>query len=113
MNSTDRVSSIFREPWQFGLRGDPFLWNELREHFVAAGIPETQEEFVAQVTATIKELTGSGLRSDTPVFVERYDAGGMSSGYISPQWWRTKGIPLLTQQFASGPVNSRADDILE
>jgi len=110
MVSTDRVKSIFSEPWQWGLRGDLFLWNELREHFATAGIPETQEEFARRITAMIKELTGSDLRSDTPVFVERYDAGGMSSGHISPEWWRTKGIPLLTQQLASGPVNSREDE---
>jgi len=33
--------------------------------------------------------------------VKRYDAGGMSSGYVSPEWWRKEGIPLLKERFFS------------
>ncbi len=113
MSSTDRIQSIFRKPRQWGLRGDPFLWNELREHFRTAGIPETRDEFARQIKTLIRELTGSDLRSDAPVSVDRYQAGGMSSGHISPEWWQTTGIPLLTRQFATGPFSPHEDDSLE
>jgi len=99
MPTSERLKSIFKQPQQWGLRGDPFLWKELQEHFATGGLPENQEEFVAQVESKIKDLTSSDLGGDQPIFVARYDAGGMSSGHISPEWWRATGISLLIRQF--------------
>lgn len=102
MSLSNQIKTVFTEPWQWGLRGDPFLWNELRDHFSAVGLPATSEEFVQQVGSKIKELTGSDLRGDQPIFVERYDAGGMSSGHVCAEWWRGEGIPLLAEQYVDG-----------
>lgn len=33
------------------------------------------------------------------VHVPRYDAGGMSSGHVSPEFWREVAIPLLCERF--------------
>lgn len=98
---SNRVKVVFKEPWQWGLRGDPHLWKELREYFSAAGLPETPEEFVQEVEFQIRAITGSDLNGDEPVFVERYDSGGMSSGHVSPEWWRETGFPLLRSQFGN------------
>lgn len=112
MPSSNRLKRMFKEPRQWGLRGDPFLWNELREHFTTSGLPKSQDEFLEQIETVIKELTGSDLRGDTPIFVKRYDAGGMSSGHVCSEWWRTTGIPLLLKQFGdrSTPSRSRNSD---
>ncbi|QDU46854.1 hypothetical protein Mal52_53770 [Symmachiella dynata] len=106
MSAPNRIQSVFTEPRQWGLRGDPFLWKELRDHFSAAELPETAEKFIAQVELKIKDLTGSMLRGDQPIFVERYDAGGMSSGQICSEWWRETGIPLLQRQYLSSQTCS-------
>ena len=113
MTSSSQIARTFAEPQQWGLRGDPFLWKELREHFLKTALPDTSEEFVQLVESKIEDLIGSDLRSDQPIFVERYDAGGMSSGHISPEWWLTKGVPLLKKQFASDQVVSDEEARLE
>ncbi|MCA9035682.1 MAG: hypothetical protein KDA91_11160, partial [Planctomycetaceae bacterium] len=64
---------------------DPFLWKELREHFLKTALPDTSEEFVQLVASKIEDLIGSDLRRGQPIFVERYDSGGMSSGHVCPE----------------------------
>lgn len=107
MNVNEFVEFIFTEPKQWGLRGDPFLWDELREHFLTNELPESSEDFCDQVGATIKKVIGSDLKDDQHVFVERYAAGGMSSGYVCPEWWRETGFPLLAERFADYSHRSR------
>jgi hypothetical protein len=99
MNSRDEINSIFIEPEQWGLRGDPFLWKELQDHFLTEGLPATTGCFTTVLEHTIRKLTGETLATDDPVFIQRYDKGGMSSGHIAPDWWRTTGIPLLENRF--------------
>lgn len=111
MSKTDRIKFIFAEPQQWGLRGDPFLWKELCEHFSTACLPDTSEEFGAQVKLKIKDLTSSDRLGDQPIFVERYDSGGMSSGHVCSDWWMTKGVPLFQRQFlAFQPISETRED---
>ena len=99
MNSNNEVGFIFREPKQWGLRGDPFLWKELRELFFTEGLPRTAQEFLARLEDAFWKLTGSALSTESSALIQRYDQGGMSSGHVDPEWWRTTGIPLLTSRF--------------
>lgn len=100
MSSHDKVSAMFREPQQWGLRGDPFLWKELRDHFLVAGLPESCQDFDARLEETVRELIGTPLSADNHVFVERYNQGGMSSGHVDASWWRSTGFPLLRKRYA-------------
>lgn len=100
MSSHDKVNAIFREPEQWGLRGDPFLWKELRDRFLLDGLPETTRDFETRLGEIVQELIGAPLAVDTHVFVERYNQGGMSSGHVAPSWWRTTGFPLLRSRYA-------------
>lgn len=94
------MTQIFdKYPKQWGLRGDPFLWAELQAHFKSNAVPKSVDEFRAQLEILIQQLTGCDLDSDEAVFVPRYDAGGMSSGHVSPEFWREIAIPLLCKRF--------------
>lgn len=107
MPSSGRLKTLFNEPRQWELRGDPLLWKELQEHFAASGFPDSQEEFIEQLEAKIEELTGNDLRGGTPIVVERYHAGGMSSGDVCSKWWRATGIPMLLERFEDRSNSSR------
>ena len=91
--------SFDKHPEQWGLRGDPSLWAELQTHFNSNEMPSSVSEFRAQLETIIQQLTGCDLDSDDAVFVPRYDAGGMSSGHVSPEFWREFAIPLLCERF--------------
>ncbi len=73
------------EPRTWGLRGDPYLWQALREHLSGTDIPASVGEAVALLHAAFGELVGLDLVGDPvpSVYLERYAHGGMSSGMIS------------------------------
>ena len=99
-NSGETLNQIFdKHPDQWGLRGDPSLWAELQAHFHISIMPNSVSEFRSQLEILIQQLTGCDLDSDESVFVPRYDAGGMSSGHVSPEFWREIAIPLLCERF--------------
>jgi len=87
------------EPDQWGLRGDPYLWKELKEQLGVAPAPDTEQELVALLGQTIEELVGEPLAKDGQFYVERFAHGGMSSGWVSGEWWLRMGIPLLVERW--------------
>jgi hypothetical protein len=97
----EQIEKLFQEPQQWGLRGDPFLWRELRQHFIETGLPATLSEFMNRLESQFRELVGVSLATDQEsVFIQRYAHGGMSSGQIVPDWWRRTGMPLLKERFS-------------
>lgn len=102
------ISALFDpESAQWGLRGDPYLWREMRQRLASVGCPETARELLAIIEAVFEELTGHPISHTEFIHVEKYSHGGMSSGMISPGFWRDTAIPLLRQRYsttASGRV---------
>ena len=99
-NMGENLNQIFdKHPDQWGLRGDPSLWAELQAHYQDSAVPDSVSEFRSQLEVLIQQLTGCDLDSDESVHVPRYDAGGMSSGHVSPEFWREIAIPLLCKRF--------------
>ena len=88
-----------QESDQWGLRGDRYLWKELKEQLRVALAPDTEHELVALLGQTIKELVGEPLTMEGQLYVERFAHGGMSSGRVSGEWWLVKGIPLLVARW--------------
>jgi hypothetical protein len=88
-----------QEPYQWGLRGDPHLWREIREHFADTPVPETLDELVSLIETTFETLTGHPISEKEHFYIERFNHGGMSGGYISPEFWRDKVIPMMRQRF--------------
>lgn len=94
------LSSIFDEkPSGWGLRGDPYLWEELKKEFKEVVLPKTEEEFLSLLREKYKSITNVSLDEDKHIYIERFSNGGMSSGQISPAFWREDALPLLLERY--------------
>jgi hypothetical protein len=90
------VSKIFEQkPERWGLRGDPFLWDELQQVFTTIPLPCSKTCFIHHFEKFFQELTNHSFKSESDNWVEKYDHGGMSSGGISVQFWRENALPVL------------------
>ncbi|MCG7344812.1 hypothetical protein MHZ92_11760 [Sporosarcina sp. ACRSL] len=92
------VSVIFKpKPETWGLRGDPYLWDEFEKVFSTIPLPCSQTCFLDHFEQFFQELTNHSFRGteDEEIFVERYAHGGMSSGHISVEFWQREALPLL------------------
>lgn len=91
-----KIAKIFEEePIQWGLRGDPFLWSELKERLKEMDMPETPDELKAILEKEYEQLTEHPISYNKHFGVERFRSHGMSSGGVSPEFWVNIGIPLL------------------
>jgi hypothetical protein len=96
------IAAFFEErPYQWGLRGDPHLWDEMSEHFANTPIPDTVDELVRLIEAAFESLTEHPISEETNFYIERFSHGGMSSGVVSPEFWRNKAIPMMRERFES------------
>lgn len=99
MENKRYVSEIFdSKPLQWGLRGDPYLWDDLQKVFNAVEVPHNEEAFLHELLSNIELLIGGTLNQDSIIFVEHYNKGGMSGGSISGDFWIRKAIPLLIKR---------------
>lgn len=104
MKTSKTIASLFEErPFRWGLRGDPFLWQEMRAHFDEIPLPASTRELAELIEAAFALLTGHPLSESEPFFIERFSHGGMSSGMVSPEFWRDKAIPMLQERFDDLP----------
>ena len=100
MDGTSWVDAVFSErPEQWGLRGDPYLWSELRESLRAYERPVGSRELNAILQSEFQRLIGVSVTHPEDVYIERFACGGMSSGYISMTFWRDRAIPELCKRF--------------
>ncbi|MFF9780191.1 hypothetical protein ACF1HJ_41965 [Streptomyces sp. NPDC013978] len=88
------------EPDRWGLRGDPHLWRAMRDHLSHTEIPPSPDAAIALLRATFEELTAldRAEAEASSVYREQYAHGGMSSGMIDLDTWRTRLLPLLTER---------------
>jgi hypothetical protein len=99
MGRPTTVAALFQdEPVRWGLRGDPYLWRDLRRYFEGVECPATSEGLASLVEEAFEELAGFPISHDETVYVEKYSHGGMSSGYVDPKFWRKTAVPLLVSR---------------
>lgn len=99
-NYTERIAQAFgNRPKQWGLRGDPFLWEFLENYFVDNRLPDTLAEFELKVIELFIQKTGKSTYEEEVVYIEDFAHGGMSSGQVDIQQWRENFIPLLMKNF--------------
>jgi hypothetical protein len=112
------IGELFeREPVQFGLRGDPYLWRELRSRFATTALPgdwfELRRLLVDAIADVLEEPLSSresvGWHDGTAaVHVPAFDPGrGMSAGSVHVPWWSHTAIPLILDRFQA---RRRPDD---
>jgi hypothetical protein len=94
-------------PENFGMGGDGFLWDELSSHFTTQALPNSGREVKMALEEAIVKLTSATFDGQDAYFVERYDRGGMSSGYVSRHYWVATGIPLLVSRFRGKAPKTR------
>ena len=95
-NNISVISDLFDPPpEQWGLRGDYFLWLELHRALSNVSVPSKTAILDKMFRTTFLIHTGVELGSENQVFVKRLDQGGMSSGYVSSEFWESKFLPLI------------------
>lgn len=101
MDEVRDLSRIFdEEPSQWGLRGDPVLWEAMRKSFHAVALPKSITALVGLIEMRFEELTGQPLQGLSPLQVAQFAQGGMSSGMIDRQgFWIQKALPLLIRRY--------------
>jgi len=100
MHRYKTIGDLFKkEPIQWGLRGDPYLWMEMGEYFSTVQIPSSVSDLEKEIERAFLLFTGKTLSHRENFFVEKYAHGGMSSGGISPEFWRNQAIPLLIERY--------------
>ena len=96
-----KIAEIFEEqPIQWGLRGDPFLWRELKVRFEKIDMPETPDLLQQLIEKEYEAATGYTINNEKHFSIERFRSHGMSSGGVSPEFWVKSGIPLLVSRHA-------------
>lgn len=99
--NTKSVSAIFdSEPLQWGLRGDPFLWEYLKEQYQNVPLPYSPKALRKDVLRTFFTLTGALPAPGEDYFVGQFAQThvGMSTGWLSGDFWLNTAIPLLIQR---------------
>lgn len=86
---------------RWGLRGDPFLWEELKKRAANHEDFRSKQDFEIFIDKNFKEITQSGDFSEdrSRVYVKNFDHGGMSGGWIAYNTWITKILPLLKNRY--------------
>jgi hypothetical protein len=95
-----------RRPWQWGLRGDPHVWDAMREHLRGQPIPANGFDARRIFEGTFVQVVGVAPSwtpgDDDALPVEQFRTGsGMSDGLVSLHFWSCTGIPLLIDRAAA------------
>jgi len=85
-----------KESW--GLRGDPWLWRELRKSTSRIPLPDTQTELTALLHNLVLAHTNTTRLDGDAIYIARFSRGGMSSGHLSLRFWEQEGIPTIVER---------------
>lgn len=85
-------------PEQWGLRGDLFLWMEMRAALNHVPIPEKKGGLKQIISSLFLVLTGTPLSPKVELHIPRFSRGGMSSGMICGEFWHDCFIPMIQQR---------------
>ena len=100
MINRQTIGQLFNNPpATWGLRGDPYLWQAMQQHFSATQLPVNSDGLVEQIKKAFNLLTQHSIDENEFIVVKEFSHGGMSSGGVVPRFWREKAIPLLVARF--------------
>jgi molybdenum cofactor cytidylyltransferase len=98
MNATALQHVFQPPPPRWGLRGDPYLWQDLEQALAAQPQPGSPAAVDALLARLYLALVGENPSAGHRTYVPRYAHGGLSSGYVDADFWLTQGLPLLRQR---------------
>lgn len=98
----ETMGELFLE-WNksWGLRGDPFLWEDLKILIGKEPLPASVSQLTALLERAFEQIVGASISSPIEsVYIQRYDQGeGMSGGYVCIQFWRERAFPQLQKNY--------------
>lgn len=101
MSDAERLSvaDLFEhKPQNWGLRGDPYLWEDMKQSFSSIMLPVSTEAFIEKFRDEFEKITGMPLTQDCRPLVPEYSDGGMSAGQVSGRFWLDVALPLLLER---------------
>lgn len=99
-NADNFVSKYFDpEPIQWGLRGDPNLWRDMKQKTESTNIPTTANELEKLLHLLFKELVGEAPQKGKFIYVKKYESIGMSSGMVCSDFWLDNGFSQIIQRY--------------
>ncbi len=93
------ANTFVKNPDGWGLRGDPQLWKEMQEYLLTVEEVDKAGDFKNLLHETFKKLTGQNIMQGKEYYIRRYNSGGMSSGFVSCDYWLDTAIPTLIKRF--------------
>jgi len=101
LGNVQTIAFLFEDrPDQWGLRGDPYLWKAMQAHFSTTPLPADASELADLVAQAFQDLTGYPIATEDHFYLDEFAHGGMSSGHVSPEFWRDTAIPFLCARHA-------------
>lgn len=88
----------------YGLRGDPLFFKELKMLLKDKPLPENEELLELILNESFSKLTENEPEksyTETFIFVQRYNKGGMSSGCVSLNYWFEIEFPFFIEKYKS------------
>ena len=101
MSDAERLSvaDLFEhKPQNWGLRGDPYLWEDMKQSFSSIMLPVSTEVFIEKFRDEFEKITGMPLTQDCRPLVPEYSDGGMSAGQVRGRFWLDVALPLLLER---------------
>ena len=99
-----QMSDLFdpqMERW--GYRADPIVWKRMKYEFRGEPLPADQEIMERRVVSKFAEITGADMFSlvDEEAYIKlpEFSRGGLSSGLVSPHFWREVALPELVTRY--------------
>lgn len=88
------VAEIFAEPSHGDFRGDPMLWQYLKDYFAGVVLPYPVSNFQEDVFRIFQQFTGETPEAGGHYFVEAFPKD--KSGVLSADFWLDEAIPNLS-----------------
>ncbi len=95
------VDELFeQQPEHWGLRGDPYVWEAIRQRLVSVPLPDGDTELENLLLTAFALVVGVDLRIESAenVYREEFAHGGISGGHVCIPTWRDRLIPLLVSR---------------
>lgn len=94
------IGKLMKEdPLHWGLRGDPYLWQQLKTELKIYKLPRTRSELALTLEQIFGKVTERSLALESEFVMPEHAHGGMSSGMISCRFWRETAFPLILNRF--------------
>lgn len=95
-----------KKPASWGLRGDPFLWEDIKNSYKDQILDYYYLEMeIENIYFNLTEHTFD----DGDFFFEKYSHGGLSSGMVSSDFWRNKFISIIRDRIKEYYIHNYED----